>query len=113
MRTASPQVPIQTPAEYQRECGRRLRWLLDALGLTQPEAAEIMGITKQVLNHWLQGRHGISAYALYRLSLVKRTNFDFVFLAAHSRLPADLAARIEREYLAELADAPAPEQTDP
>ncbi len=51
-----------------------LEYLLDEHGMTQAEAAEIAGVSKQNLNDFLKGRRGLPKAARLRLS--KRFKLD-------------------------------------
>ncbi len=51
-----------------------LEYLLGEHGMTQSEAAEIAGVSKQNLNDFLKGRRGLPKVAQLRLS--KRFNLD-------------------------------------
>jgi transcriptional regulator with XRE-family HTH domain len=97
-------IPILSHSDFQSDAGRRLRQLIARLGMTQVEAARIMGISKNVLRNWLAGDHPIAPYPLYRLGKAKNIDFNYVFLGDWSRLPYDLAKDFEREIAAKLAD---------
>jgi transcriptional regulator with XRE-family HTH domain len=94
--------PILPQSEYHRDAGLRLRRLIAALGITQVEAARLMGVSKHVLRNWLAGDNPIQPYALYRLCQARRVDFNFVHLGDWSRLPADVAQVVEDEVLSTL-----------
>ncbi len=73
------------------------------LGITQVEAARLMGISKHVLRNWIAGDNPIMPYAMYRLCRAKGVDFNYVFLGDWARLPHDLATRLEAELQAKLA----------
>lgn len=93
------QIDILNITDYQATCGHRLRRVIELLGMTFTEAANIMGISKGVLNHWMSGNNPIQPYALYRLSRSRGITFDYIFLGVWSGLPHHLAAQIEKEIL--------------
>lgn len=98
-------IPILPQSDYQQDAGRRLRKLVDGLGLTQVEAARLMGISKHVLRNWLAGDHPIQPYALYRLCRSKSIDFNYVFLGDWQHLPFALAKAMEDEMQASLVDS--------
>lgn len=88
---------ILTPNDYQRACGERLRHVIELLGLSFKEAAELMNVSKHVLNHWMKGNHPIAPYAAYRLCRSRGVTFDYIFLGDWSSLPHKLARVFEQE----------------
>lgn len=101
------QTAILTQADHQRASGERLRRLIKLLGMSYVEAAELMNVSKHVLNHWMQGNHPIQPYPLYRLCRTKGANFDYVFLGDWSALPHRMARELEAELLPSLDAAEA------
>lgn len=99
-----PSLPV---SDYQKICGGRLRRIITELDLSFVQAAEIMGISKHVLNHWMKGNNPIEPHALYRLAVLKGVDFNYVFLGDWSRLPYDLAREFEAELKATLEAVPA------
>lgn len=93
------QTAILTQADHQRASGERLRRLIKLLGISYVEAAELMNVSKHVLNHWMQGNHPIQPYSLYRLCRAKGANFDYVFLGDWSALPHRMGRELEAELL--------------
>lgn len=89
--------------EYQRDSGARLRQIIDALGIIQVAAAQIMGTSKHVLRNWLAGDNPIHPWNLYRLCRAKGVDFNFVALGDWSRLPLELAKAMEDAVQAKLA----------
>ena len=81
--------------EHQRAAGARLRQALDAAGVSQTAAAEIMAATKQSVNDYLAGRSYPSVYGMYRLTRATGITFDWVFLADWSALPARLLEKLQ------------------
>lgn len=106
--------PILPQSEHQADAGRRLRWLIDKLGISQVEAARIMGISKHVMRNWLAGDNPIQPYAMYRLCRMRNVDFNFVYLGDWSRLPAALAQAAEEEALSilEAAQEPASQEDE-
>lgn len=96
--------PLLSRSDFRRGAAWRLRQLISKLGLSQAEAAEAMGVSRQVLANWLAGDNAIGTYALYRLCRLKGVNdYNYVFLGDWSRLPHDLAQEFEREVTAKVA----------
>src|SRR5689334_7519003 len=95
-------VPILPSGEFQRDCGRRLRNLIDKLGLSQVEAGKIMGVSKHVLRNWLAGDNPVQPYPLYRLCCARGVDFNYVFLGDWSRLPFELAKDMDAELQSKL-----------
>lgn len=104
--------PILGRTDFHADSGRRLRLLIERLGLKQVEAAELMGVTKHVLRNWLAGDHPISVYALYRLCKAKGVDFNYVFLGDWSHLPHSLAKQFDEELVARLAEASAADRRE-
>ena len=52
---AGVQQIILTERDHITEVGRRLRQLIDALGITDTQAARDMGITPNHLGNWMRG----------------------------------------------------------
>ncbi len=100
--------PVLAQSDYQIDAGRRLRLLINALGLSQVEAARLMGVSKHVLRNWLAGDHPVQAYPLYRLCRAKAVDFNYVFLGDWTRLPYALAKGMEDEMQAKLAASKVP-----
>ena len=106
------QAPALKQSDYQLESGRRLRWLIDKMDIKYTQAAEMMGVSKHVLRNWMAGDNAMQPYAIYRLCLLKRVDFNWIFLGDWSRLPAELAGAAEAEVQAILAGEPAPEHPE-
>lgn len=98
-------IPILAQSDYQEVAGRRLREVIDLLGITQVEAGRLMGVSKHVLRNWLAGENPIQPYALYRLHKAKGIDFNYVFLGDWARMPHDLAKALEADLQAKLAAA--------
>lgn len=82
---------------FQLAAGLRLRKLIDVMGLTQVQAAAVMGVSKHVLRNWLAGENPIGAYSLHRLCLRYGVDFNYVYLGDPARLPHELAQKIAAE----------------
>lgn len=89
------EIHILPVKEHQRAAGARLRQALDAAGISQTTAAEIMAATKQSVNDYLAGRSYPSVYGMYRLTRATGITFDWVFLADWSALPARLLEKLQ------------------
>lgn len=96
-------LPILPVSDFSADAGRRLRKVIKLLGLKQTEAAELMGVTKWTLQNWLDGDSPPQPYPIYRFARLKGVDFNYIFLGDHSRLPADLARKLEDEAIARLA----------
>jgi transcriptional regulator with XRE-family HTH domain len=96
------EVAILPVGEYQKACGQRLRKLLKILSISNTKAAEVMGVSKQVLNHWLKGNNPIQVHNLYRLSRATGVDFNYVFLGDWAGLPYRVAAVLDEELKATL-----------
>lgn len=105
-------VNLLSERDHQRVAGARLRQAIDLLGLTYVEAAGIMGVTKHVLNHWMEGNHPMKPYPVYRLRAIKGVTFEWVFAGDFSGLPHRLAQALEAAALASLADRAEPVRKD-
>lgn len=104
--------PILAQSDYQAQAGARLKQAIEMLGITQVEAARLMGISKHVLRNWIAGDNPIQPYAMYRLHRAKSIDFNFVGLGDWSRLPHELALKLEAELQAKLAASPAKERQE-
>lgn len=107
------QIAVLPDKAYRRACGARLRKLIDLLGISYVEAARIMGISKNLLRNYMEGDNPIRPYALYRLSMVKQVDFNYVHLDDWTRLPRPIREALEAEMLSKLeaaeAESPAAE----
>ena len=93
---------IMSSSDFQVATGARLRRLISLLDLYYTDAAEIMGVSRHVLNHWMVGNNPIQPHALYRLCRSRGVDFNYVFLGDWSGLPFPLAAALDAEVRAEL-----------
>lgn len=96
-------IPLLPQSDYQVDAGRRLRNLIEKLGITQVEASRLMGISKHVLHNWIVGDNPIQPYGLYRLCKAKGVDFNYVFLGDWNHLPYSLAKEMEDDMQATLA----------
>lgn len=106
------ETPVLAQSDFQVQTGNRLRRLIDRLGMSQVEAARIMGVSKHVLRNWLAGENPIGTYGLYKLCRIKGIDFNYVFLGDWHRLPFELAQELEAELAARLAGVPEPAHRD-
>lgn len=102
-------LPILSVTDFKMDVGRRLRRLIELLDLKQTEAADLMGVTKWTLQNWLDGDSPPQPYPIYRFCRLRGVDFNYVFLGDHSRLPAEIARKLEAEAIARLA---APSEAD-
>lgn len=98
-------VTVLSRKDFRIASAHRLRDLIEKLGLTQVEAAQIMGVSKHVLRNWLMAENAIGTYALYRLSRAKGIDFNYIFLGDWSNLPPEVVEQFERELGAALEAA--------
>jgi transcriptional regulator with XRE-family HTH domain len=98
--------PILAQSDFQIDSGRRLRKVIAMLGISQVEAARIMGISKHVLRNWLTGDDPIKPYAIYRLYRSRGVDLNYIFLGDWQRLPHALARELEDDLQARLEAAP-------
>lgn len=110
--SGSMESAILPPSDHRIAVGARLRKLIDMLGMTYVDAAELMGISKHVLRNWMAGETYPQPYPLYRLCRLKGVDFNYVFLGDWAALPGRLSSQLEAELLARMADMPAQGQTD-
>jgi transcriptional regulator with XRE-family HTH domain len=92
---------ILAESDYRAAVGQRLRQLIRALGIKYTEAAEDMGIERNHLGNWMDGRAYPRAYELYKFCRIRGVNTDWIYLGDPSGLPA----RVVRELLQQ-AQAP-------
>jgi len=100
-------VSILPEKAYSKECGERLRMLIDALGIeTAQAAADEMGISKQRLNNWLQGNNLPDFYILYRWMRRRLlADANFILWGDWSALPERVAEQLKAELLGPLDPA--------
>ncbi len=106
------ETPILAQSDYQAAAGQRLKNLIGKLGMTQTEAARLMGISKHVLRNWIAGENPVQPYGLYRLCRAKGVDFNYVGLGDWSRLPYSLAKAMEEDMQATLASVSAQERQE-
>lgn len=93
---------ILTQSEHQAVVGSRLRRVIDMLGMSYVEAAELMNTSKQTFNGWMKGDSYPNCYGIYRLQRAKGVTYDYLFLGDWSGLPAKLASQMDAELRAEM-----------
>lgn len=96
------QAHIYSMTDHKKAVGARLRKIIDLLGMQYTDAAEIMGISKQVLRNWMNGDSYPSPYNLYKLCRAKGVDFDYVFLGNWDHLPHHLAKVLDQELANQL-----------
>lgn len=93
------------PATHvQVDMGRRLQRLRDAVGLSQPAFAELLGVAPNTVSSYETGRTRIDVLALARLCEQLQISADYILSGAIGRLPFDIAARIQQADRASLGD---------
>lgn len=93
---------ILSQSEHQAAVGARLRRVIDLLGMSYKQAADLMGVQKQTVNGWMAGEGYPNWYGLYRLNRAKGVTYDFLFLGDWSGLPAKLAIQMDEELKQEM-----------
>lgn len=101
------QTHILPMSDHKKVVGARLRKIIDIIGLQYTEAADVMGVSKQVLRNWMSGESYPAPYNLYKLCRSKGVNFDYIFLGNWDHLPHHLAKALERELEDQLEKEPA------
>ena len=91
-----PKAPTPIEEYAKERVGERVRLLLEAKGLRQNMASEMMerGMTPQKLNNYVSGREQIPVHWAGRLCAVTGANFSYIYGGDIGSLPADLARRI-------------------
>ncbi len=100
---AAMETAILSQSDHRVAVGARLRKVIDLLGMPYTEAAELMGVSKQVLRNWMAGEHYPSPYSIYRLCRTRGIDFDYVFLGNWDGLPHHLARALDAELEVQLA----------
>lgn len=88
---------ILSHTDHKRAVGVRLRKIIDLLGMPYTEAADLMGVSKQVLRNWMAGDSYPAHYALYKLCRSRGIDFDYIFLGQWDHLPYHLAKALDLE----------------
>jgi transcriptional regulator with XRE-family HTH domain len=92
-------------SDHVREVGRRLRLLIEAIGITQAEAARDMGVPPNHLGNWIRGDRSYPLeYSIYRFCRIRGVDTNWLYLGDPSSLPERVARR-----LLNLEPAPEPE----
>lgn len=76
------------------EAGRRLADTRLALGLTQEQLAEEIGVTRGALANWEQGSRFPDVAAMMRLYHRRRVPLDWIYIGNPAALPYELADRL-------------------
>lgn len=86
----------RAPATQEvKDQGRRLQQLREALDLTQPAVADIMGCAPNTVSGYESGRTRIDILNLRRLCEHLGISADWIVLGTLGVLPMDVAARIQ------------------
>lgn len=100
--------PILSLSDHRVVVGQRLSLALDAAGLEQVQAADIMGVSKQSMTEYVKGRGYPPQYGCYKLHKMTGITYDWLFLGDWSALPARLAAKLAPDLSTSLAGSAAP-----
>jgi transcriptional regulator with XRE-family HTH domain len=103
---------ILAEPDYRREVGERLRQLIDALGLSYVQAAQMMLVPKNHLGNWMRGDAFPRHYNLYRFCRINGVNTDWVLLGDYSALPYSVVEALLQQAPA-LEVVAAPEGPEP
>ena len=84
------------PAEVMRLAGLRLVAARCALGLTQSELAQALGVTPQRLSNWERGEHLADVLAMRTLRRLYGVRLDWIYDGDVTSLPYELAVELVR-----------------
>ena len=101
-----------TARDHRLLVGFNLRQIIAALGISQVDAANAMGVTKNHLGNWLRGDAYPQHYQIYLFCRRYGITADWIFLSYHSGLPARTAARLLAGALPEDQAEPAPQAAE-
>jgi transcriptional regulator with XRE-family HTH domain len=88
-------MPRAPASEAARQQGQRLLLLREAMNLTQPALAEIMGCAPNTVSGYESGRTRIDILALQRFCDHTHVSADWIVSGILVSLPMDIAARIQ------------------
>lgn len=77
-------------ALHKRQVGDRLRLVIEAIGITQVEAAKVMGISAPKLGNWLRGDNYPSNLAMLRLKERYGVTLDYLISDSVVGMPSSL-----------------------
>ena len=69
-----------TERDHIEIVGRRMRQLIDALGISYAEAARDMGVPKNQLGNWMRGDSYPRPYCLYQFSRLRGVDMNWIYL---------------------------------
>lgn len=88
---------MRSADEVDAHVGRRLRQRRIALGISQEQLGEQLGLTFQQIQKYEKGQNRISAGRLYKLSLILSVSVEFFYEGLANGHPADKQGRAPRE----------------
>lgn len=77
-------------AHNPREIGKRIRAIMDALGLSQAQFSRLTGVSQQALNNYLQGRQRPAIDAAVKICDRTGATLDWIYFGDPSGLPQKL-----------------------
>lgn len=83
--------PEMTEQEYREEVASRLAIAIEALGITQVQAARDMDIIPQRLANWVKGLYLPDPYRLFLFYQARRVTPDWIWLGDQGGLSARVA----------------------
>lgn len=89
--SALPSAPM-TKSIHKRQVGQNLRIVREALGLSQQQLADKLGLSdKSQLSHWERGLYYPDPYIVWRLWEDEGVTADWIYLGQRRNLPSWLA----------------------
>lgn len=92
--------------DHRRQVGYNLRQVIAALGITQVEAAGVMGVPKNQLGNWLRGEAYPRHYEVYLFCRRYGVTADWIYLGDPSGLPGRIAEPLLAGALPEIPEEP-------
>ena len=83
-------MPDDTEKQFMIDLGARLEMAIQAVGLTQAEAARNLDVSPSKFGHWIQGRHYPNPYTVKRFCDRYGITADWIYRGQVSALPHDL-----------------------
>jgi transcriptional regulator with XRE-family HTH domain len=90
---------ILSERDHRHAVGVRLRQLIQAIGIKYVEAAAEMGIERNHLGNWMDGRAYPKHYELYKFCRIRGVNTDWVYLGDPSGLPDRVSRALIKQAL--------------
>lgn len=85
-----PSIPVYSPESV----GRRIRFIREAFGWSQPQLGEICGVRKNAVSNWENGRQKPTIAQMSPLVQDHGLTLDFIYLGRWETLRADVAAKL-------------------